>query len=109
MLTDIFASLPVHFLRARPTNGSDRGSLRDRNLTLLVRKSTSAETPMATPRRLLRDYEVEAQYGISRFTLRADRTHERRFKFIKIGRSVYYRIEDIEKILESLVVFNSSS
>ncbi len=74
-----------------------------------ARKSARAEIPVATPRRLLRDYEVEAQYGISRFTLRADRLHERRFKFIKIGRSVYYRIEDIEKILDSLAVFSGSS
>ncbi len=56
------------------------------------------------PKRLLKDYEVEARYGISRFTLRADRTHERRFKFIKTGRSVYYRIEDIETMLERHVV-----
>ncbi len=75
----------------------------------VLRKSASADTPVTTPRRLLRDYEVEAQYGISRFTLRADRIHERRFKFIKIGRSVYYRIEDIEKILDSLAVFSASS
>lgn len=55
-------------------------------------------------RRLLKDYEVEAQYGISKFTLRADRIHERRFKFIKIGRSVYYRVEDIESVLNSHAV-----
>ena len=70
----------------------------------VVRKTPREQKPSAMPRRLLRDYEVEAQYGISRFTLRADRLHERRFKFIKIGRSVYYRIDDIEKILDSLAV-----
>ena len=51
---------------------------------------------------------MEAQYGISRFTLRADRVHSRRFKFIKIGRSVYYRVEDIETMLNSLVVVGVS-
>ena len=75
----------------------------------VVRKTYSEQKTNVAQTRLLRDYEVEAQYGISRFTLRADRTHERRFKFIKIGRSVYYRIEDIEKILDSLAVFSGSS
>ena len=70
----------------------------------VTRKSSSATAPLDVPRRLLKDYEVEAQYGISRFTLRADRVHGRRFKFIKIGRSVYYRVEDIETMLDSLVV-----
>ena len=56
------------------------------------------------PRRLLKDTEVEAQYGISRFTVRADRVRARKFKFIKIGRSVFYRIEDIETMLNSHVI-----
>jgi hypothetical protein len=71
-------------------------------------KSASATSPPDRSRRLLKDYEVEAQYGISRFTLRADRVHGRRFKFIKIGRSVYYRIEDIETMLDSLVVIGAT-
>ena len=53
---------------------------------------------------LLKDTEVEAQYGISRFTVRADRVRARKFKFIKIGRSVFYRIEDIETMLDSHVI-----
>lgn len=70
--------------------------------TIAKRSVNSAEA--AAAKRLLKDYEVEAQYGISKFTLRADRIHERRFKFIKIGRSVYYRIEDIETILDKHAV-----
>ena len=69
---------------------------------LAVRKSLDA--PPNVTRRLLKDYEVEARYGISRFTLRADRGHGRRFKFIKIGRSVYYRVEDIESTLDNHVI-----
>jgi predicted DNA-binding transcriptional regulator AlpA len=69
-----------------------------------VRKSSDAPAPPRVTRRLLKDYEVEAQYGISRFTLRADRVHGRRFKFIKIGRSVYYRVEDIESVLDNHVI-----
>ncbi len=69
-----------------------------------------ARKPQALPReapasrRLLKDSEVEAQYGISRFTLRADRIHARKFKFIKIGGGVYYRIEDIESTLNTHVI-----
>ena len=66
----------------------------------VARKPQVSEREAPVPRRLLKDYEVEAQYGISRFTLRADRIHARKFKFIKIGRSVYYRIEDIEVMLD---------
>ena len=68
--------------------------------TALARRSIAPTREEKVPRRLLKDTEVEAQYGISRFTLRADRIHARKFKFIKIGRSVYYRIEDIEMILD---------
>jgi predicted DNA-binding transcriptional regulator AlpA len=66
--------------------------------TTIAKRSVNG-TEATAAKRLLKDYEVEAQYGISKFTLRADRIHERRFKFIKIGRSVYYRIEDVETIL----------
>ena len=68
--------------------------------TAVARKPQVSEREAPVPRRLLKDIEVEAQYGISRFTLRADRIHARKFKFIKIGRSVYYRIEDIEMMLD---------
>ena len=68
--------------------------------TALARRSIAPTREEKVPHRLLKDTEVEAQYGISRFTLRADRIHARKFKFIKIGRSVYYRIEDIEMILD---------
>ena len=70
--------------------------------TAVARKSIMREARI--PRRLLKDTEVEAQYGISRFTLRADRVRARKFKFIKIGRSVFYRIEDIETMLDSHVI-----
>ena len=70
----------------------------------VARKPQVSEREAPVPRRLLKDYEVEAQYGISRFTLRADRIHARKFKFIKIGRSVYYRIEDIESTLNTHVI-----
>ena len=72
--------------------------------TAVARKPQVSERETPVPRRLLKDYEVEAQYGISRFTLRADRIHARKFKFIKIGRSVYYRIEDIESTLNTHVI-----
>ena len=72
--------------------------------TAVARKPQVSEREAPVPRRLLKDYEVEAQYGISRFTLRADRIHARKFKFIKIGRSVYYRIEDIESTLNTHVI-----
>lgn len=68
--------------------------------TALARRSIAPTREEKVPHRLLKDTEVEAQYGISRFTLRADRIHARKFKFIKIGRSVYYRIEDIEIMLD---------
>lgn len=68
------------------------------------KRSPNTYAESVAVRRLLKDYEVEAQYGISKFTLRADRIHERRFKFIKIGRSVYYRVEDIESVLNSHAV-----
>ena len=70
----------------------------------VARKPQVSEREAPVPRRLLKDIEVEAQYGISRFTLRADRIHARKFKFIKIGRSVYYRIEDIESTLNTHVI-----
>ena len=66
----------------------------------VARKSQALGRETPVPRQLLKDYEVEAQYGISRFTLRADRIRARKFKFIKIGRSVFYRIEDIEMMLD---------
>lgn len=66
----------------------------------LISKPRVNGTEATAAKRLLKDYEVEAQYGISKFTLRADRIHERRFKYIKIGRSVYYRVEDIESMLD---------
>ena len=72
--------------------------------TVVARKLSTPIQDMRIPRRLLKDTEVEAQYGISRFTLRADRVRARKFKFIKIGRSVFYRVEDIETILDSYVV-----
>lgn len=72
--------------------------------TVVARKLSTPIRDMRIPRRLLKDTEVEAQYGISRFTLRADRVRARKFKFIKIGRSVFYRVEDIETILDSYVV-----
>ncbi len=72
-------------------------------------QGSATESQSTAARRLLKDYEVEAQYGISKFTLRADRIHERRFKYIKIGRSVYYRIEDIESMLDSHVVHTASA
>ncbi len=56
--------------------------------------------------RLFKDTEVEAQYGISRFTLRADRVRARRIRFVKIGRSVFYRTDDIEKMLDQYAVAN---
>ena len=70
--------------------------------TAVARKSIMREERI--PRRLPKDTEVEAQYGISRFTFRADRVRARKFKFIKIGRSVFYRIEDIETMLDSHVI-----
>jgi hypothetical protein len=69
--------------------------------TATTKRSAIVDREPVAPKRLLKDYEVEAQYGISRFTLRADRIHARRFKFIKIGRSVYYRVEDIEMMLDN--------
>ena len=72
--------------------------------TAVARKSITPMREERIPRRLLKDTEVEAQYGISRFTLRADRVRARKFKFIKIGRSVFYRIEDIETMLDSHVI-----
>jgi len=72
--------------------------------TAVAKRSMTPIREAMVPRRLLKDTEVEAQYGISRFTLRADRVHARKFKFIKIGRSVYYRIEDIETMLDSHVI-----
>ena len=71
--------------------------------TTIVKRPVNGNEAVAA-KRLLKDYEVEAQYGISKFTLRADRIHERRFKYIKIGRSVYYRVEDIESILDRYAV-----
>lgn len=68
--------------------------------TSTVVKLIAPSTDASGSKRLLKDYEVEARYGISRFTLRADRIHDRRFKFIKIGRSVFYRTEDIELMLD---------
>ena len=70
----------------------------------IARKAQVPIRETQVPRRLLKDYEVEAQYGISRFTLRADRIHAHKFKFIKIGRSVYYRIEDIESTRNTHII-----
>lgn len=70
----------------------------------LIAKGSATGSQSTAARRLLKDFEVEAQYGLSKFTLRADRIHERRFKFIKIGRSVYYRVEDIESVLDRYAV-----
>ena len=75
-----------------------------RNLT--TGKIIAPKNSGSVSQRLLKDTEVEAQYGISRFTLRADRVRARKFKFVKIGRSVFYRTEDIEKTLDQHAVTN---
>ena len=48
---------------------------------------------------------IEVSHGAIRlWTLKFDRVHGRRFKFIKIGRSIYYRVEDIESVLDNHVI-----
>jgi predicted DNA-binding transcriptional regulator AlpA len=50
---------------------------------------------------LLDEKAVAKILGLSIQTLRNDRNTKMRIPFIKIGRSVRYRIEDIEDLIES--------
>jgi hypothetical protein len=51
--------------------------------TTIAKRSVNG-TEAAAAKRLLKDYEVEAQYGISKFTLRPDRIHEQMHHAIQL-------------------------
>ena len=49
---------------------------------------------------ILNEKEVAEMLGISLSKLRADRQHSRGIPFVKIGKRVLYRFDDIEGFLE---------
>lgn len=48
----------------------------------------------------LNEVEVSKMLGISLSTLRSNRSKKKGLPFIKIGRSVRYRLSDIQKYME---------
>ena len=49
--------------------------------------------------KLLTEKEVSENYGVKEATLRNHRVYGKGFKFVKLGRKVLYRREDIEDFL----------
>jgi hypothetical protein len=47
--------------------------------------------------KLLTEQQVEVEYGIPRRTLQGDRWRGDEVPFVKLGRRVYYRVEDLEQ------------
>ena len=46
--------------------------------------------------------EIAEYFGLNLHTLRRDRIHERRFPFLKIGRSVRYNYQAVENALAEM-------
>jgi predicted DNA-binding transcriptional regulator AlpA len=59
-------------------------------------------------KKLLSEKEVELSYGLNRRTLQGKRVKGGGPKFIKFGRLVFYRPEDIEEFLRSRTVEHTS-
>lgn len=55
-------------------------------------------------RTLLKEAEIRPKYGIKEATLRKRRRLGLEPKFLKVGRSVYYRVADLEEWLENCTV-----
>jgi hypothetical protein len=58
---------------------------------------------------LLTDYDVERRTGRARPTLQKDRVAGRGIPFVKIGRLVRYRPEDVDAYIAGLPTFRSTA
>ena len=67
--------------------------------------STAAE---AGSRRTLTDIEVAVRLGVSRFTVRSWRLKGVGPRFLKMGRAVRYRPEDVQEYEQRVLVYPAS-
>ncbi|WP_041440489.1 helix-turn-helix domain-containing protein [Syntrophobacter fumaroxidans] len=51
--------------------------------------------------RLLNEHQAARFLNLSVATLRNDRSTRRRFPYLKLGKSVRYRFEDLQAVIES--------
>jgi predicted DNA-binding transcriptional regulator AlpA len=67
-------------------------------------EADQAESGHVAPGRPLTDVEAAARLGVSRFTLRAWRLKGMGPRFLKMGRAVRYRPEDVEEFQRRTLV-----